>query len=86
MNSMNPRPIEAQAIDNKTLLVKFNNGEVKKIDISVFLKYPMYKELNDFNFLKRGKEDGMTVYWNDDIDIDPDYLYENGVKWLEEVD
>jgi hypothetical protein len=26
----------------------------------------------------------MTIYWNDDIDIDPDYLYENGVKLLEE--
>ncbi len=27
---MNPRPIEAEAVDNQTLLVKFNNGEVKK--------------------------------------------------------
>jgi hypothetical protein len=40
----------------------------------------MYKKLNDYNFLKQVKADGMTVYWNDDIDIDPDYLYENGVK------
>lgn len=83
---MNPRPIEAEAIDNKTLLIKFNNGEVKKVDISVFLRYPMYKELNDYNFFKRVKADGMTVYWNDDIDIDPDYLYENGVKLFEELD
>ena len=29
---MNPRPIEAEAIDNKTLLVKFHNGEMKKVD------------------------------------------------------
>ncbi len=86
MNSMNPRPIEAEAIDNRTLLVKFNNGEMKKVDISVFLNYPMYKELNDYNFFKQVKADGMTVYWNDDIDIDPDYLYENGVKLLEELD
>jgi hypothetical protein len=83
---MNPRPIEAEAIDNKTLLVKFNNGEMKKVDISVFLNYPMYKELNDYHFFKQVKADGMTVYWNDDIDIDPDYLYENGVKLLEELD
>lgn len=34
---MNPRPIEAGALDNKTLLVKFNNGEMKKVDTSVFL-------------------------------------------------
>lgn len=79
---MNPRPVEVEAIDNKTLLVKFNNGEMKKVDISVFLNYPMYKELNDYNFFKQVKADGMTVYWNDDIDIDPDYLYEKGVKLL----
>ncbi len=80
MNVMNPRPVEAEAIDNKTLLIKFSNDEVKKVDISVFLKYPMYKKLNDYSFFKQVKADGMTVYWNDDIDIDPDYLYENGVK------
>ncbi len=27
---MNPRPVEAQAIDNRTLLIKLSNGEVKK--------------------------------------------------------
>ena len=36
----------------------------------------MYKKLNDYSFLKQVKADGMTVYWNDDIDIDPDYLHE----------
>jgi len=30
MNVMNPRPVEAEAIDNKTLLIKFSNDEVKK--------------------------------------------------------
>jgi len=83
---MNPRPVEAEAIDNKTLLVKFHNGEIKKVDISIFLQYPMYKKLNDYHSFKRVKADEMTVYWKDDRDIDPDYLYENGVKWLEEVD
>lgn len=77
---MNPRPVEAAAIDNKTLLVKFSNDEVKKVDISVFFQYPMYKKLNDYSFFKQVKADGMTVYWSDDIDIDPDYLYDHGVK------
>jgi len=86
VNSMNPRPMEVEAVDDKTLLVKFNNGEMKKVDISVFLKYPMYKKLNDYAFFKQVKADGMTVYWNNDIDIDPDYLYENGVKVFEKLD
>jgi len=40
----------------------------------------MHKKLNDYSSFKQVKADGMTVYWNDDIDIDPDYLYENDVK------
>jgi len=77
---MNPRPVEAEAIDNKTLLIKFSNDEVKKVDISVFFQYYMYKKLNDYSFFKQVKADGMTVYWNNDIDIDLDYLCESGVK------
>ena len=77
---MNPRPISAKAIYAHTLLVEFNNGEVKEVDILPFFKYPMFSLLNDDSFFKQVKADGMTVFWNDDIDIDPDYLYEKGIS------
>lgn len=78
---MNPRPIEAKAIDKTTLLIKFSNNEVKKIDISHLLIYSAYSKLQDYNFFKQVKADGMTVYWDDEIDIDPDYLYENSILY-----
>jgi hypothetical protein len=40
---------------------------------------PMYKKLHDYRFFQQVKADGMTVFWNDEIDLDPDYLYEHGV-------
>jgi hypothetical protein len=58
---MNPRPVEEEAIDNKTLVIKFSNGEVKEVDISAFLQHPMYKKLADYSFLKQVKADRMTV-------------------------
>ncbi len=55
---MNTRPVEAGAIDSKTLLIKFSNGEIKEVDISAFLQYPMYKKLTDYSFFKQVKADG----------------------------
>jgi hypothetical protein len=45
---MNPRPIEAEAIDNKTLLVKFHNGEMKKVDFWIRRSEGMKKSLKSF--------------------------------------
>ena len=60
--------------------MRFNNGEAKTFDFSPLLDKPAFKPLcNDDVFRSVYIDYGVTV-WNDgDIDIAPEYLYENGV-------
>lgn len=76
---MNPRVKKVEANDNYELLLTFNNGEVKKFNARELLKYPMYEPLKNIGFFKLVKVDNMCVYWNDEIDICPDTLYEQSV-------
>ena len=39
----------------------------------------MYKPLENIGFFKQVKLDRMCVYWNDEIDICPDTLYNMSV-------
>jgi hypothetical protein len=77
---MNPRPIAVEPIENYRLIVTFQNGETKIFDVSTLLQYPMYENLKDKSVFNLVKVDGHCIYWDDDIDICPDMLYEKSVK------
>lgn len=59
----------------------FQNGEVKAYDMAVlFSKYPQLEALNDRNLFLSGKLMGAYgIYWNDDLDIETETIYEDGV-------
>lgn len=76
---MNPRPIKVEPLENYELLITFKNGEVKIFDAKPILNFPLYKELNNKGFFSLAKANGMCVYWNDDIDLCPDMVYECGI-------
>lgn len=75
----NPRVKKVEANDNYELLLTFNNGEVKKFNARKLFEYPMYEPLKNIGFFKLVKADNMCVYWNDEIDICPDTLYEQSI-------
>lgn len=76
---MNPRPIKVEPLENYELLITFKNGEVKIFDAKPILNFPLYKELNNKGFFSLAKANGMCVYWNNDIDLCPDMVYECGI-------
>ncbi|MCL2253486.1 MAG: hypothetical protein FWC09_03505 [Lachnospiraceae bacterium] len=43
------------------------------------LDLSMYKKLNNKGFFSLVKADGMCVYWNDEIDLCPDMIYEDSL-------
>lgn len=65
-------------LEGYTLLCSFNNGEVKRVDMSPLLAFPAYKELSDLNEFKQFGLDE-TIYWANGADIAPEWLFENGV-------
>ena len=81
MNPRNPRPIDVEPVDDYRLLITFENNEKKIFDVTPLLGFPIYRQLKDKGFFSLAKADGMCVFWNDDIDICPDVLYEKSVLY-----
>ena len=63
---------------NKQLWIRFNTGEAKVFDFSELVKTPAFAPLLDEEVFKSVYIDyGIPVWMNGEIDISPQYLYEN---------
>ena len=76
---MNPYPISVKPLEDYRLLITFQNNERKIFDLKPLLGQPMYKKLYNKGYFAIAKADGMCVFWDDEVDICPDILYERSV-------
>ncbi|MBN2063948.1 MAG: DUF2442 domain-containing protein [Sedimentisphaerales bacterium] len=67
-----------EAREDYTLLLTFSNGEKKIYDARHLLSLRIYEPLKNIAYFLTAKADGCTVVWSDEIDIDPEILYEEG--------
>jgi Protein of unknown function (DUF2442) len=76
-----PRIVSAEAINDRTLIVKFTNNEIRKYDISRLLDNPMFALLKNPKFLRNFKVEpgGYGLVWNEDIDISEHELWQHGI-------
>lgn len=70
--------IKAEYIEGYRLLLLFNNGERKIVDLSNSLKGPIFLPLKDISYFKRFSIKFNTVEWENGADFAPEYLYEIG--------
>lgn len=73
----------------KTLVdVYFLDGVVKRFDvIKLADKYHQLNELKNRDLFISGKLLGWsTIYWNEELDIDVEYIYDNGIDVSDEYD
>lgn len=79
---------EAIAQDNFHMLIKFEDGSQKEIDLSPFLIGPIFEPIkNDPIMFKDVKIEGGTIAWANGADIDPDVLYYDlKPAWMEETE
>lgn len=63
-----------------TLLLTFSKKDKRIFDCKKLIDDPFKKKLKDIDFFMKAKAEHCTVVWNDDIDIAPEYLYENSRK------
>ncbi len=75
-----PKVIAVQALDEKTLLVEFNNNEIKEYDVSPLLSNSMFAPLRNPFFFKsvHVEPGGYAVAWNDEVDISEYELWKHG--------
>ena len=72
---------EVKPLDEYKLLVTFENGEVKLFDMNPYLTKGIFRELRDVSLFKSAKVKFDTVEWENEADIDPETLYEDGIPY-----
>lgn len=80
---MSNRIEQVQTMENMTLLVIFRDGTEKNYDVrQLYESFPQFRQLeNDLSLFKSVQVDtgGYGVSWNDDLDLDAEELWDNGV-------
>lgn len=67
--------------EGTTLELTFQTGEIKSYDMAnLFKKYPQLSALKDRELFLSGKLMGAYgIYWNDQLDIEAETIYEDGI-------
>jgi len=60
----------------------FNTGEKRRFDMKPYLRYPVFKRLQNPGFFALARIDYDTVTWPGDIDIAPETLYHQSISIL----
>lgn len=73
--------IDVEPRPDYTLLITFAKGKKRIFDYKKFLFDEEYaSELKNIDLFMKAKADHHTVMWTEELDISPEYLYENSVK------
>ncbi len=74
------KAVELKFLAGTSLQVLFQDGVVKQYDMRrLFSKYPQLKALEDRSLFLSGKLMGAYgIFWNDELDIEAETIYEDG--------
>jgi hypothetical protein len=72
---MNPRVTAVTPLEHHQLLIEFNNGEQRSLDVAPYLAYAVFAPLSERRLFNSVRADHGTVSWPGGIDIDPDSVY-----------
>ena len=72
---------ELKYLEGTAMEVTFQDGKVKRYDMALlFGKYPQLQALTDRSLFLSGKLMGAYgILWNDDLDIETETIYEDGI-------
>ena len=65
--------------DNYILLMTFENGEQRCLDMKPYLRRGVFKELENKLIFNTVHVSYDTVAWNNEVDLAPEILYEKSV-------
>lgn len=71
-------------MENHLLWIRFNTGEARVFDLKPLLDTPAFAPLKDESLFRGVYIDyGVAVWMDGDIDIAPEYLYQNSIAYEE---
>ena len=71
--------VAVQPQEGFLLDMEFENGERRRFDMRPYLRYPVYRRLENTGFFSLARAEHGTVVWPGDIDIAPETLYDLSV-------
>ncbi len=72
-----------EAAPDFELLLTFNDGERRRFDMGPYLRYPVYRRLENPGYFSLAHVDYGTVVWPGDIDIAPETLYDRSLPLVD---
>lgn len=75
-----PKVVDVKAIENYTVIVTFETGEVKVFDVTPYIKGNWFGELKDLKIFNTVRPCGNTIEWINGQDIAPHELYDLSVQ------
>jgi hypothetical protein len=76
---MRPRAIAVKPLDDFKLLVTFSNNENRVFDVKPYFDFISFKELQKLALFETVHISGLSVEWQNGVDICPDELYYDSV-------
>ncbi|MDO5376907.1 MAG: DUF2442 domain-containing protein [Clostridia bacterium] len=77
MRELSPDAVDVRVLDHYKLKVSFDNGEVRIFDVKPLLDRKCYVKLKNPRFFSMARVEYGCVTWPENIDIDPEWLYED---------
>jgi hypothetical protein len=68
--------VDVQAADDYMLILTFENQERRRFNMAPYLHVGRFSELRDVAVFKKVSVSFDTVEWENGLDIDPEFLYE----------
>ena len=78
---MYPGVVSVKALEDHKLLLDFDNNERRLFDLKPVLDFGRFSELKDEKLFKTVKVSFDTVEWANELDLDPEYLYDESVEY-----
>lgn len=66
--------------DNYQLILTFENGEKRQMDMNPYLDKGIFNELRDISLFNTVRVCFDTIEWANEADLDPEFLYKYSYK------
>jgi hypothetical protein len=72
---MYPNITQVKPQPDYSLVLTYDNKEVRQFDMKPLLNFGIFRELRDYDLFKMVHVCFDTVEWDNEADLDPEYIY-----------
>jgi len=72
-----PISVQIASLSDYLLLIEFDDGETRYLDVKPFLERSWFLRLRDQDFFKKVHADGCSISWDGVIGISPEEVWHN---------